>query len=572
MRLLDTVRKKVWLCVNVAFLGFIVATGFALYTNQQLKIQLLQIRDLDFVLALRSAELLNQFDAQKIFYEESFLFGLPESAQKAGALATDILSLFQSIAEISHSRLRLEPEQTEPLTSIEKRYRAYASQATQLYPLLALGEDPNKHIEPLQNLAATQSSLHEQIESLSNYYRDSFGRNVTDLIDLASQNNRLLTVFFLSVLGFMTLVVNIAANRTLIHPLAQIKEAVRAFGQGQRTFPQLQAMDAEDDVGELGVALVKMASDLETTTVSKAYVDNILRNMSDSLIVVADDLSIRSVNQATLTLLGYSSAELTGQHIGKILRELQDSAALGASAGADPKSPRPLCSNAEKTYLRRDGCKIPVLLSTSPLQGSDGSAQGMVYVAKDITERKQAEYKLEQLAQYDFLTGLPNRLSFSERLQQSLCRAQREERRMGLMFLDLDRFKIINDTLGHSHGDVLLKTLAKRLGRCIRESDTVARLGGDEFAVVVDNIQQEDVIQTATRILAAFIKPVFYERKEFSTSASIGIAIFPEDGNSTEDLLRKADFAMYQAKQAGGNNYRFFSDPSRQSPPNKVGS
>ncbi len=556
--MLNTIRKKVWLCVNVAFLGFLVATGFALYTNQELKAQLVHIRDLDFNLALYSAKLQNQVEIQTSYYEESFLFGLPESAQKAMALSPEILTLFERISKISHHHKHTTPEEIQTLSTLQQNYRTYDQDASQLYPLLAGGEDPDQHVASLRELAAAQNSSRKQLNSLTILYRESFSHHVNDLIDIASQNNRLLSVFFISLLAIMILVVNITANRTLINPLAQIKDAIQAFGKGQRSFPALKAMNAEDDIGELGTAIVKMVDDLETTTVSKAYLDDILRYMSDSLIVTSDDFMIRRVNHATLALLGYSLSELTGQHIGKILLEFKKDETI--SKAADPEIN--LYSNAEKTYLTRDGRKIPVLLSTSSLNNGTKTTQGLVYVAKDITERKIAEYKLEQLAQFDFLTGLANRLSFSERMKQTLSRAQREGRNVGLMFLDLDRFKAINDSLGHSFGDALLKIMGKRLTCCIRESDTLARIGGDEFAVILDNIQhQQDIIQTANRILTTFKKPIIHEENEIFSSTSIGIALYPSDAQNTEDLLKKADFAMYKAKQAGGNTYRFFSEP-----------
>ena len=181
-----------------------------------------------------------------------------------------------------------------------------------------------------------------------------------------------------------------------------------------------------------------------------------------------------------------------------------------------------------------------------------------------------AEQKLEQLAQYDFLTGLPNRLVFNDRLRQSMQLAQREGRQLGLMFIDLDRFKSVNDTLGHAAGDTLLKTLSHRLGTCVRGNDTIARLGGDEFAVILENIAtHQDAANTARRLLSAGVEPVIHEESEIFTSLSIGIALYPMDAGNTEELLKNADMAMYQAKQAGGNDYRFYSGESDEEPEDK---
>jgi diguanylate cyclase (GGDEF)-like protein/PAS domain S-box-containing protein len=559
VRLTNTIRKKIWLCVNVAFAGFIVATGFALYSNQQLKIHLAHIRDFDFILAMRSNELLNQFVVQKNLYKDSFLFGQPEAAANGNELSPQIAAAITAIIETSCSRRSLPPDRVAILLALDERYRFYAVQAGRLYPELARGDDPDGHVADLQQLAASQNEIQNNLEYFADFYRESFRSNVTALMDLTSRNNLLLSGFFVGLLAFMTLVVNWAAKRNLIVPLAHIKEAVRAFGRGQRTFPALEEMDGGDDIGELGAAIIKMTQDLVSTTVSKAYVENILRNMNDSLIVTSGAFLIRSVNRATLDLLGYREEELTGRHIGTILKQFLAAGEVPAPDG-DRDFAAHLCRNAEKIFLTRSGREIPVLLSTSLLKEGEGAVQGLVYVAKDITERKIAEQKLEQMALYDFLTGLPNRLTFHDRLQQTLKQAHRENHQAGLMFVDLDRFKVVNDTLGHASGDTLLKTVSGWLRGCVRDCDTVARLGGDEFAVILDNIgHPQDAVQTARRILAAFAAPVLHEGREIFSSPSIGIAIYPLDAANTDDLLKNADIAMYQVKQDGGNGFRLFA-------------
>ncbi|MBI5559394.1 MAG: diguanylate cyclase [Deltaproteobacteria bacterium] len=562
MRLINTIRKKIWLCVNVAFAGFIVATGFALYSNHQLKNHLVHIRDLDFHLAMHSNELLNQFVVQKDFYKESFLFGLPEAAESGNGLSPQIIASIASLTETNRSRRSLPADRIDSLLTLKERYRKYSEEAAQLYPVLAQGDDPGQHIKILQDLAAIQSDIQNNLEYFAGFYRESFRNNVTVLMDMTSRNNLLLSGFFIALLAFMTLAVNWAAERTLIKPLAHIKEAVRAFGRGQRNFPALEVMDGNDDIGELGAAIITMTKDLVRTTVSKVYVESILHNMNDSLIVTSDDFRIRSVNRATLDLLGYGQDELIGRHISKVLMAFPAGEAEPGSA-CESNFAAHLCRNAEKAFLTRDAREIPVLLSTSRLKDGDSVAQGLVYVAKDITERKIAEHKLEQMALYDFLTGLPNRLTFHDRLRQTLKQAHRENHQAGLLFVDLDRFKEVNDTLGHASGDVLLKSVSRWLSGCVRDCDTVARLGGDEFAVILDNISQpQDAVNTATRILAAFAGTIQHEGKKIFSSPSIGIAIFPLDARNSEDLLKNADMAMYRAKQGGGNGFCLFAGAS----------
>jgi diguanylate cyclase (GGDEF)-like protein len=178
----------------------------------------------------------------------------------------------------------------------------------------------------------------------------------------------------------------------------------------------------------------------------------------------------------------------------------------------------------------------------------------------DMTERKQAEERLSYLASCDSLTNLPNRILFYDRLNQVLSRAPWSKRLVGVLFLDLDRFKIINDTLGHNVGDELLKAVAERLKGCVRAGDTVARLGGDEFTVILDDVAKEqDVTKIAQKILDALSKPYRIEGHELFTTTSIGISLYPHDGETAETLLKNADIAMYRAKEQGKNNFQHYS-------------
>ena len=182
------------------------------------------------------------------------------------------------------------------------------------------------------------------------------------------------------------------------------------------------------------------------------------------------------------------------------------------------------------------------------------------FAAVEVTQRKQAEQEIQQLAYFDTLTGLPNRVLMNDRLHQILAQSAREGWQVGILFLDLDRFKLINDTLGHAAGDSLLKAVAQRLSSRLRSSDTVARLGGDEFVVVLSAVKQEqDIAHTTEEILGGFSAPFDIEGQDIYISASIGVAIFPLDGQDVGSLLRNADTAMYVAKESGRDNFQFFS-------------
>jgi len=209
----------------------------------------------------------------------------------------------------------------------------------------------------------------------------------------------------------------------------------------------------------------------------------------------------------------------------------------------------------EAAGLRREGNVFPQEISLTAL-----GAEGMVCVVRDITERTYAEEQIKHLAYHDALTNLPNRLLFKDRLTVALSHANREGSSLAVLFLDLDRFKVINDSLGHNIGDQLLQAVAARLQTCVRESDTVARLGGDEFTVLLPHLHRsDDAVPVAQKIIEAIRHPFHIEGREFFSTTSIGISLFPEDGTDAETLIKNADTAMYQAKEVGRDNYQLFN-------------
>jgi len=215
------------------------------------------------------------------------------------------------------------------------------------------------------------------------------------------------------------------------------------------------------------------------------------------------------------------------------------------------------------THKRKDGSLYPVEVR---LQLSSAEQPPLfVAIIQDITERRKAEEKLSYLAYYDTLTGLPNRALLHESLRQSMVEADRRERLVAVLMLDLDRFKVINDTLGHSVGDGLLQAVGQRLAAAVRPGDTVARLGGDEFALVLANVAgSDDVAHVVQKILSHFSEAVQVGGHELHVTPSLGITLYPLDGSNIDDLLRNADTAMYQAKARGRNNFQFFTNELNQ--------
>ena len=189
-----------------------------------------------------------------------------------------------------------------------------------------------------------------------------------------------------------------------------------------------------------------------------------------------------------------------------------------------------------------------------------GGINGVVISCHDVTERKRQEETIYRQANYDTLTGLPNRLMFADRLATALLRGRREKHHIGLLFIDLDGFKKINDTLGHNAGDELLKEVSARLSDCVRQDDTIARLGGDEFTVILPNIRGPyDTELVAKKIIEKVREPIYLGENEVFVSASIGITLYPDDAEDEETLIKHADTAMYEAKAAGRRTYKFFT-------------
>jgi len=208
-----------------------------------------------------------------------------------------------------------------------------------------------------------------------------------------------------------------------------------------------------------------------------------------------------------------------------------------------------------------DGREVNVEIASTPF--SLGGKPAVQSIFRDITERMLAREHLEYLANFDTLTGLPNRRLFFDRLGQSMLNARRQQHMVGLLYLDLDRFKAVNDSFGHSLGDLLLKETATRLTHSLRLSDSAARMGGDEFTVILTKIvEPADAAIVAGRIVNSLSQPFLLEGREVSIGVSIGIGIYPVDGEDADVLLKKADTAMYRAKETGSNLFRYFHTDS----------
>jgi diguanylate cyclase (GGDEF)-like protein/PAS domain S-box-containing protein len=271
----------------------------------------------------------------------------------------------------------------------------------------------------------------------------------------------------------------------------------------------------------------------------------------DGRLVFVNAAQAEAVGRSQAELVGHPVTDVFGPDRGAFSRELDSE--VFASGEALP--------SFEEVMHRPDGSRVDLLTTKAPLRDSQGRVTAVLSTSVDITDRKRAEERLLHLAQHDPLTALPNRAYLAERLRERCSRGRRGEDGFALHFLDLDRFKAVNDALGHEAGDRLLVQAARRLRAAVRDGDLVTRLGGDEFAVLQENITAAtEAGHLAGRIVAAFEKPFRLGGRSVSVTASVGITLFPKDSSGADELLRNADLAMYRAKRTGGARFSFF-DP-----------
>jgi diguanylate cyclase (GGDEF)-like protein/PAS domain S-box-containing protein len=285
-----------------------------------------------------------------------------------------------------------------------------------------------------------------------------------------------------------------------------------------------------------------------------------LDNAAEAILITDARSRIVYVNRSFSRITGYKLKEVSGK-TPRILHSGRQTAAFYAHMWKCIKATGRW--QGEIWNRRKDGETYPEWLSISAVKGGSGKVEHYLAIFSDITLRKREEQELYDLATHDALTGLANRSFFSERFRHAMVRAKRAGLRVGLLYLDLDGFKPVNDSLGHKCGDKLLQTVARRLKRSVREEDTVARLGGDEFAVILEHLSRpRDAAATAKKLLHAVARPYLLERHKARVTASIGITIYPFDGEDVETLVNRADGAMYRAKTERRNDYRFWGDPA----------
>ncbi|MEG3617297.1 EAL domain-containing protein [Magnetovibrio sp. PR-2] len=283
----------------------------------------------------------------------------------------------------------------------------------------------------------------------------------------------------------------------------------------------------------------------------------VIEALNEGVVIINPDFRISSINPAYTSISGYESGEVLGNY------PINHTALSQGSAMFDDMwSGLEMQGRWEGEFwnLRKSGEEYAERLSVTAITSPSGEVMQFAAIISDITKRKQDEERILYQANYDSLTGLPNRSLFLDRLTQAINTMSRTDKNLALLFIDLDGFKLVNDTLGHDVGDMLLKETAKRLGTCVRTGDTVARLGGDEFTIIMPNLDDaRNAPLVAQRVLDSLGRAFLLSGHEAFVSGSIGITIYPDDADDASDLLKNADAAMYRAKEEGKANFQFFT-------------
>jgi len=307
--------------------------------------------------------------------------------------------------------------------------------------------------------------------------------------------------------------------------------------------------------------MIDRAASIEALSAEKDSAQATLNSIGDALISTDAQGRVSFLNPVAELLTGWPRADAIGRPFAEVFRIVDSStrAPLPDPMSIATRENRTLGLTPDCVLIRRDGAEAAIEDSVAPIHDRHGQVTGAVMVFHDVTAARALGAKIAHLAQHDSLTNLPNRALLNDRLAQAIAFAQRHHEKLAVLFMDLDRFKHINDSLGHGVGDHLLQSIAQRITGCVRASDTVSRQGGDEFVVVFAEVSDaNDAATCADKILASVRRPHHIDGHDIHVTASVGIVIYPDDGTDAAALLENADFAMYQAKDSGRDNYQFY--------------
>lgn len=347
---------------------------------------------------------------------------------------------------------------------------------------------------------------------------------------------------------------------------APVLKLQRAMSEMQKNGDLSQRVDirSNDEIGKMARVFNAMAESLQKNVLRMRENERqlslsaqVFMNSSEAILISDANNNIMQVNRAFTELTGYTAEEVIGKNP-RILKSGQQDSDFYRKMWESLN--RTGSWQGELMDRRKDGEIYPKWMSINQVRNAQGRVTNYIALFSDITERKASYERIQYLAHYDALTHLPNRTLLNDRIDHAIADARRYQKKIAILFLDLDRFKNVNDSMGHHAGDLLLQTVAERLKGSTRESDTVSRLGGDEFVILLNGIEDEnDAVSVAHKVIRVLSIPIPLEGSEVNIGASLGISIYPENGTDSATLIKNADAAMYHAKENGRNQFQFFS-------------
>jgi diguanylate cyclase (GGDEF)-like protein/PAS domain S-box-containing protein len=436
-------------------------------------------------------------------------------------------------------------KEKQQLSAMEETRKSYIDSYSRVIHLLV---DERKHD------AAVAVMVNETLPKILKYHAawDQFVDFQTDEVRIAAQQAQ---VDYAEARRLTYLLIVLAVAVALAVALFTIRETTREI---------TARITAENETsklnGHLEEQVKQRTSDLTEANENLKLQAAALDAAANGIVITDIQGAIVWVNDAFTTMTGYSKEEVLGKNP-RLLKSGDQPESYYSELWSTISSGK--VWNGEIVNKRKDGTPYTEEMTITPVTRDRGSAADTYYIAikQDITERKQAEARVQYLAYYDALTGLPNRTLVADRLLQALASASRQKGKVALLFLDLDRFKGINDSFGHSFGDLVLQEVAERLKKRTREQDTVARLGGDEFLIVLNNVKDiSDAAVAAKRFMDTMTAEFVVQGHSLGITCSLGISIFPEHGMDVETLVKNADAAMYSAKENGRNNFQSFAE------------
>lgn len=546
-----SVRSKVWLCVSIALLGYFVATLLSFYTNVSQYQRLSHFQKDHLELVMLGHDLQTHLELQAEEFEDAFLIGEQELFVQANAETPKVVEsinlLIQAVGAVRH--VIAIPE----LGKFKARYVEFSTVAQTLNVDRVNSDFSIEGQKKIQQFGQEQQALLAEVVLIVDRLKVALDSDMESNRNTSIHSIVVLAALFLVVLLLVTLIVGRVAARLLVSPLVKLQRDFKSVERGIEIEKPPQAR-AGDEIGQLSSSFWDLTQQLKQTTVSKRYVENIVRSMSGALVVLSSERSITKINTQAAHLFGYVESELVGKTLDFILNSDDDAEKLEECFN-EMKQVHDL-QDVEVCGAHCSGGTFPAHFSGSAMYDDSGNLEGIICVFNDIRAMKEAENKLKKLAHHDPLTGLPNRNLFFDRIEQALSDGLRHGRTFALLYLDLDNFKPLNDTLGHEVGDKALCEISSRLKKSLRADDTVARVGGDEFIIILNALNCADDARTlAKNIIDVVMEPFVFGHLSHVLGVSVGISLFPNDGTSADTLIATADRAMYQAKENGGNDF-----------------